>query len=138
VGYGGRRSTEMIDALRVEGVDLLVDVRLTPRSGIPGFSGYALQRSLSAVGIEYRHEAALGNPADNRAGYHEGEPSSRRRFRRLLKTSGQGALSWLVEAASRQRVAVLCAERDQTRCHRHEILAAACQLKPGLVITNLG
>lgn len=138
VGYGGRKVAELIKALKSLGVDLLVDVRLSPRSGVPGFSGLALQRALVAAGIEYRHECALGNPSDNRAGYRKGDDAARRRFGHLLDTTGKVALTRLADAASDQLVAVLCAERSEIRCHRHQIVAAACQLRPGLPVTTLG
>jgi hypothetical protein len=35
-------------------------------------------------------------------------------------------------------VAVLCAERDEGRCHRREIIAAAMLIDPRLAVTNLG
>ncbi len=138
VGYGGRRSSELIGTLKTLGVDLLVDVRLSPRSGVPGFSGFALQKTLAAAGIEYRHEVALGNPPDNRPSYRDGEESAKKRFSQLLETSGQAALAWLADVASKRRVAVLCAERDEVRCHRQQIVAAACHLNPTLIVTSLG
>src|ERR1700681_1410565 len=95
IGYGGRRLRDLIESLRGEGVDLLVDVRLSPRSGIPGFSGAALKRSLGEAGIDYRHEPSLGNPVDNRAGFQDGARDARVRFRRILESSGRVALVWL-------------------------------------------
>src|SRR6266700_305325 len=87
VGYGGRRLGSLIDLLAVEGVDLLIDVRLTAVSGIPGFSAGSLRRVLADIGIEYRHAPDLGNPPDNRTSFHDGpRERGRMRFRKLLRS----------------------------------------------------
>lgn len=138
IGYGGRKPSELIATLLTAGVELLVDVRLSPRSAIPGFSGSALRNALAAAGIVYRHEAALGNPSENRDDYRIGAPAARERFGDVLRTSGRGSIEWLANAASRQRVAVLCAERDDSRCHRQQITAAAMEINPRVLFIRLG
>lgn len=137
VGYGGRRLRELVEALQREQVEILVDVRLTARSAVPGFSGSALQNSLRVAGIEYRHEGLLGNPPDNRAGYHDRLISARRRFKNVLAGTGREALERLSALARARRVAVLCAERDEGRCHRHEIISAVLQIHPDVTVTSL-
>jgi uncharacterized protein (DUF488 family) len=139
VGYGGRRLSSFLDLLVSEGVEILMDVRLRAVSGIPGFSGVSLRRSLAAVGIEYRHIALLGNPLDNRAPFHDGAISDgRRRFRKLLaKRETRTSLEELADEAGQRRVAVLCAERDHERCHRQVIIEEAQNLRPGLAVTVL-
>jgi uncharacterized protein (DUF488 family) len=139
VGYGGRRLRSLVDLLTGEGVELLIDVRLTPVSGIPGFSAGSLRRVLGDIGIEYRHAPELGNPPDNRAPFHEGpREQGRSRFRKLLRSgAARKALEDLVMAVAQRRVAVLCAERDQERCHRQVIVERIRQLSPGLAVTVL-
>lgn len=61
---------------------MLVDVRLTPLSRKPRLSKTKLAAALADVGIEYVHHRALGNPKDNRAGFREGQPASRARYRK--------------------------------------------------------
>src|SRR5207248_1950127 len=103
VGYGGRKLSELIAALVTAEVDVLVDVRLSPRSAVPGFSGSALRRTLAAAGIDYRHEAALGNPLENRDPYRTGSAAARERFGEVLRTTGCSSLAWLASTASRQK-----------------------------------
>jgi hypothetical protein len=139
VGYGGRRKGTFLDLLVSHGVEILLDVRLHAVSGIPGFSGGSLRRTLASVGIEYRHVAILGNPRDNRAPFQEGAiANGRKRFKRLLANSAaRKSLEELADEALQRRVAVLCAERDHERCHRQVIIEEAQNLRPGLSVTVL-
>lgn len=66
VGYEGRTAGELVVTLAEAGVDVLVDVRLTPLSRKPGLSKRQLADALAAAGVEYVHLPALGNPKDNR------------------------------------------------------------------------
>ncbi len=139
VGYGGRRITKFIELLMRNDVEVVVDVRLTPVTRVPGFSGAALARSLPIVGIEYIHEPRLGNPVENRGAFRSGAIDvGCARFSSILESSGRAALADLVARAQCQRVAVLCAERSHYHCHRQLIVSAAQQLSPGLTVTVLG
>lgn len=140
VGYGGRRKATFVDLLLDSGVEILLDVRLHAISGIPGFSGPSLRRSLAAVGIEYRHVAPLSNPQDNRAPFQEGRIADGRQRFQLLLAEGEAHMSLqeLAEEAGHRRVAVLCAERDHERCHRQVIVEEARSLRPDLAVTVLG
>lgn len=136
VGYGGRRASDLLAELRRHKVLVLVDVRLSPRSAVPGFSGASLARSLPAVGIEYLHEPALGNPEENREGFHSGVTAAHDRYKAHLMTA-RPALRRLAKAASTTNVAVLCAERDPARCHRSLVTAAVLLLSPTLTVSEI-
>ncbi len=107
-------------------IDVVADVRLTPISRKPGFSKTRLGQALAEAGIEYIHLRALGNPKDNRAPFWDGRLGvGRARFRSLLRSDeAQADLDRLTEQASLSRVAVLCFEQDESRCHRHVVLTA--------------
>ena len=82
VGYEGFDVATLIDHLASHQVSLVVDVRLNPISRKPGFSRKTLSSELQASGIDYRHEADLGNPPDNRDSFRRGDPEvGRRRMR---------------------------------------------------------
>lgn len=104
-----------------------VDVRLTPISRKPGFSKTALSRALSEVGIDYEHRPELGNPKPNRAGFTGGDAELRRAREifadSLRRPAAVEAIEGLVVRSQHERVAVLCFEADQTRCHRDVVLA---------------
>jgi uncharacterized protein (DUF488 family) len=138
VGYGGRRIGDFISLLVEHGVRVLVDVRLSPRSGVPGFAGHSLARRLNDAGIAYRHEPELGNPEDNREAIRSGDPTGTARFRTLLANRGGVAINGLLADAMEGPVAILCAERNELRCHRRVVIEAVRQLAPALPVTAIG
>ncbi|MEW2029469.1 DUF488 family protein [Streptomyces roseifaciens] len=126
VGYEGRDIDSFVASLVESRIDVVADVRLTPISRKPGFSKARLGQALAVAGIEYIHLRALGNPKDNRAPFWDGRISvGRARFRSLLQSDeAQADLDRLTEHANLSRVAVLCFEQDESRCHRHVVLTA--------------
>lgn len=124
--YEGRTVEELVVDLVAAGVSRLVDVRLTPISRKRGLSKTALGAALAEAGIEYEHRRELGNPKTNRAGF-SGSPRERERARAqfadlLRRSEATAALDALVRASRSERVAVLCFEADQGRCHRDVVL----------------
>lgn len=137
VGYEGRTVDELVAQLVAMGVSRLVDVRLTPISRKPGLSKTALGHGLRAAGIAYEHRRELGNPKANRAGF--AGPAFERedalaQYRMLLRRpEASDALDEVANAGQRERVAVLCFEADQSRCHRDVVLHEAQRR-----LTNVG
>ncbi|MCX4828322.1 DUF488 family protein [Streptomyces sp. NBC_00006] len=123
-GYEGRDIDSFVASLLEAQISMVADVRLTPISRKPGFSKTRLGHALDEAGIAYTHLRALGNPKDNRAPFWEGRiGEGRARFRSLLRTdAAQADLDELAEYAAQARVAVLCFEKDEERCHRHVVL----------------
>jgi hypothetical protein len=107
IGYEGRTADELIATLVDARVTMLVDVRPTPRSRKPGLSRRRLQASLEAVGIEYRHVSALGNPKENREHFRTGDlDRGRSVFAELLSHGdADSALADLAEVCQREHVA---------------------------------
>ena len=72
IGHGTRPLAELVETLRLAGVETLVDVRRFPGSRRnPQFDRDALAEGLAAEGIRYRHEVELG-------GRRSGEPGEER------------------------------------------------------------
>lgn len=138
IGYEGLSVEALISRLRAEGVDVLVDVRLTPLSRKRGFSKRGLADALQAAGIRYVHDRRLGNPKDNRAAYADTSSSegleARSRFRQLL-AEGDGATGVLelAKLAEHESVAVLCYEADELQCHRAQVISAVREARTSLV-----
>jgi uncharacterized protein (DUF488 family) len=132
VGYEGRTLDELLDALVAAGVDLLVDVRLTPLSRKPGLSRRRLEAALAERGIGYRHARALGNPKENREPFRRGDVARGRAvFQKLLAQDiATRAVAEIAEAGRRGRVAVLCFERDHESCHRQVVVEQALTQMP--------
>lgn len=126
VGYEGCDLGAFLTQLTDKDVVTVVDVRLTPISRKKGFSKRALRDALASVGIDYLHLPELGNPKSNRPGFYGDQDqvlAARKNYELLLGSpTAQDALGRLAEAGSAGRVAVMCFEADQERCHRHVVL----------------
>ena len=128
VGHSTRSVGELISLLRHVSIDLLVDVRSTPRSRTnPQFNVDALPAPLAATGILYRHLAALGGL---RARPSDGMPSPNTlwrndAFRNYADYAATNAfrvgLEELTALARAYRCAIMCAEAVWWRCHRRII-----------------
>jgi uncharacterized protein (DUF488 family) len=131
IGYEGRSIDEFVQELRSVGVSRLADVRLNPISRKPGFSKTALTKALAEVGIAYDHYRNLGNPKVNRAGFsgtaQDLEAARAIYEARLQDPAATEAIEDLAAVGREQKVAVLCFEADQDRCHRDLVLSAVSQ-----------
>ncbi|WP_338677582.1 DUF488 family protein [Streptomyces sp. SCSIO 30461] len=123
-GYEGRDIDSFVASLLDSRIDVVADVRLTPISRKKGFSKTRLGEALAEAGIEYTHLRGLGNPKDNRAPFWDGRLDvGRAKFRGVLRSEeAQTDLERLAEHARQSRVAVLCFEKDESRCHRQVVL----------------
>lgn len=138
VGYEGRDIDDFLDSIEAAGVDVLVDVRLTPISRKPGFSKTKLGDALAERGIEYRHMRELGNPKEHRERFHDGRvETGRRRYLRHLNNGARSTYDELVELFETRTVAVLCFELDDDHCHRRCILDQATEERPHLEVTRI-
>lgn len=123
-GYEGRDIDSFVASLVDSRIDIVADVRLTPISRKPGFSKTRLGAALSGAGIEYAHLRALGNPKANRAPFWDGRlAEGKAQFRSVLRSDeARSDLDRLAAHAKQSRVAVLCFEADENRCHRQVVL----------------
>ncbi|MER7873198.1 DUF488 family protein [Streptomyces solisilvae] len=123
-GYEGRDIDSFVTSLVDSRISVVADVRLTPISRKKGFSKTRLGEALAEAGIDYTHLRGLGNPKDNREPFWDGRVEvGRARFRGLLQSEkAQSDLDRLAEHARQSRVAVLCFEKDENRCHRQVVL----------------
>lgn len=123
IGYEGRSAEDLVSELCAQGVDVLVDVRLTPSSRKPGLSKRRLAERLAEAGIDYLHLKALGNPKENRQPFWDGRVSDGcQAFDALLASEEpQAALQTIVKLMDSSTVAILCFERDHDRCHRQVV-----------------
>ena len=128
VGHSTRGLQEFIDLLKAHSVASLMDVRTVPRSRHnPQFNRDTLPAALEVAGIRYAHVAGLG-------GFRHTHPGSANRGWRNVSFRGfadymQTAefaenLAALIEQATREQVALMCAEAVPWRCHRSLIADA--------------
>ena len=126
IGYEGTTVAEFIATLKRAGVERVIDVRALPLSRRPGFSKTALGAALGEAGIEYVHLKALGTPAEGRAAARAGRHADLERIYagqlELPEAIGQSAQ--MLALARERPSALLCMEREPTRCHRRLLLEA--------------
>jgi len=139
IGYEGRTIDELCEVLVANAIDLLVDVRQTPMSRKRGFSKRLLAEALAVRSIGYLHLPALGNPKDNRDGFHRASSLARARERYFahLEAQGRPAYDEVVELARQRRVVLLCLEHDDHSCHRRCIIDLATEEHPDLSLFRL-
>lgn len=121
VGYEGGTAEDLLYTLKKHEVCVLIDIREMPLSRKPGLSKKALEESVSLIGIQYRHERALGAPKP---------------IREALKKSGdyqeyfigfdayldtQQDLLKQIGASFEGTIALMCFERDPDYCHRKSV-----------------
>jgi uncharacterized protein (DUF488 family) len=126
IGHGNRPLEELIALLRDAAIGCLVDVRAFPGSRRhPHFGRAELERSLPAAGIAYAWEGgALGGRRRPRpdSPHQALRNASFRAYADHMETQGFGAgVERLLNRASRERIAVMCAERLPWQCHRYMI-----------------
>jgi uncharacterized protein (DUF488 family) len=138
VGYEGFEVDALVVRLAAAQVTTVIDVRLNPSSRRRGFSSRALGTALEQAGIGYVHETDLGNPTDNRDSFRRSDGrEGRRRMQERLEHEGAAAVGRLIDLAHAHRVAVLCVERDHTRCHRTVITALVQELDPTIEVVQI-
>jgi uncharacterized protein (DUF488 family) len=134
VGYEGLTVAGLVERLQQSRIEELVDVRANPFSRRPGFSKKKLSESLVAGGIGYRHEPLLGNAFRDVEDFAAAMNLMRDH---LAAGEPAEAVERLVKLADGRRIAVLCLENDQNRCHRQVVLEAASAREPELEILPL-
>jgi uncharacterized protein (DUF488 family) len=118
VGHSNHAAEEFIALLREYGVELVVDVRSSPYSRyVPQANRQALTRTLEAAGIAYRWagDRLGGKPGGEVADYEALQDSAA--FRE--------GVADLVALAAERPTAMMCAEGDHRRCHRHKLITPA-------------
>ena len=141
IGYQGKSLDDLVDRLRLAGVEMVVDVRLRAWSRKPGFSKSQLQRRLAEEGMEYTHAPALGNEKENRDGFAStagrAAKTARDRYRRHLANGSTPAVQELLKQLEDRPAAVLCFEEDERHCHREVLIEHLQELQPKLVALPL-
>jgi uncharacterized protein (DUF488 family) len=129
IGHSTRPLDEFLDLLVRSSIGLVADVRKIPGSSrYPQFNADALETSLRAAGIAYRHYPDLGGRRGKRA---PGSPNSAWRVEafnafadHMATPEFAAALDDLTAHAADTRVALMCSEAVPWRCHRRLIADA--------------
>lgn len=128
IGHSIRPLDDFVALLRAHGITGLADVRTVPRSRRhPHFSREALEISLPAAGVIYRHFPSLGGlrkprrDSSNGGWRHEGF----RGYADHMQTAEfAAAIDDLVSFGRTHVAAVMCAEAKWWQCHRQLVADA--------------
>jgi uncharacterized protein (DUF488 family) len=136
IGHSTRALETFIEMLRAHGVKHLVDVRTIPRSRHnPQFNRDTLPEALKFAGIAYTHMEQLGGlrharPDSPNTGWHN---SSFRGFADYMQTPEfEAGLEKLMQLATHEQTAIMCAETVPWHCHR-SLIADALTVRGALV-----
>ena len=135
VGHSNHALEAFVALLLQHGVTALADVRSAPYSRFnPQFNRKALDASLETLGIEYAFMGrALGGRPDDPSCYEDG----RVRYDRLAETPlFLEGLERIVDGAQRQRIALMCAEKEPLDCHR-SILVGRSLVERGVAVAHI-
>jgi uncharacterized protein (DUF488 family) len=128
IGHSNHPIDKFIEMLLSHKIELIADVRTIPKSRHnPQYNSDALAASLTEQGVEYRHITDLGGLRHARKDSpNKGwENASFRGFADYMETEKfEKSLIELIEAARKQRTALMCAEAVPWRCHRSLIADA--------------
>ena len=139
IGYERLLPLELVNELRLAGVQRVIDVRYRPQSRRPGMSKTRLARLLHEHGIRYEHRRALGTPPEIRVLYRAGATrSAAQAFAAHVESAGAGDLDALAEElVTAPPTALLCLEALPEHCHRSVVAGALRRRLPELVVVDL-
>jgi len=120
LGYEQSEPEDYLHRLKKHKVSVVVDVRDVPLSRKRGFSKNQLRESLAEVGIEYIHVQTLGAPKELRDDLRAGGSwwtYVKQYTSKVLSRRGED-IDLLIDLATRERISLLCFEREPRECHR--------------------
>jgi uncharacterized protein (DUF488 family) len=128
IGHSNRTLEEFLRLLQTHGATLVVDVRKMPGSRHnPQFGRDTLPQALQQAGIGYLHLPGLGGlrrrrPDSPNTGWKNASFQGYADY--MLTSEFERSLQDLLGLASKERVALMCAEAVPWRCHRSLIADA--------------
>jgi uncharacterized protein (DUF488 family) len=120
IGYEHSTLADFVETLVQSKIEIVVDIRERAQSRRPGFSKSALASALDNAGIGYVHFRQLGDPKEGREAARQGKfDQFREIFREVMSTaSAKAALSDVYHIALKNKICLMCYERDKDQCHR--------------------
>ena len=117
IGHSNHKIDDFIGLLRAHEISCIADVRSAPYSRYcPQFNQDQIALALRAADIQYIY---LGDKLGARPANAHCCDGKRVDFECLAKTEEfKSGLARLIEAASKNRLALMCAEKEPLQCHR--------------------
>jgi len=121
IGHSNHSFDEFVALLELCNIEQVIDVRSQPYSRrVPQFNREPLRDGLVARGLRYVHLPELGGRSPQAAdpsGDQE-RPGDRGRESEVFRSG----LDRLIALAGERSTAIMCAEGDFRRCHRHSLI----------------
>jgi uncharacterized protein (DUF488 family) len=119
IGYEGRSVDEFLLKMIDEKIQILADVRNNPWSMKYGYSKQNLEVFCDKLEIRYKNIPSLGIPSSLRKNLDDKETYEKlfTMYRTYLEKK-KGELQDLKRLSEKQRIALMCFERDPNYCHR--------------------
>ena len=139
IGYERLLPPELVNELKVAGVERLIDVRYRPQSRRPGMSKTRLGELLGDHGIAYEHRKALGTPPDIRWYFKNRRAAEgREAFRAHVEETAAAELDALAEELdSAPPTVLMCLEAEPAGCHRCVLAEQLRARRPELEVVDL-
>ncbi len=139
IGYERLLPPDLVNELKVAGVERLIDVRYRPQSRRPGMSKTRLGELLGDHGIAYEHRKALGTPPDIRWLYRAGRSEEARlAFSEHIERTAAEDLDALARELDRApATALMCLEADPAECHRRVLAESLLRRRPEIAVVDL-
>ncbi len=122
IGYSTRTLPEFVHELERRGITQIWDVRSSPYSRNAPFNAPQIERWTAAAGIFYRQ---AGDVLGGRADMELDDP----RYLEMLDR--------LLDASSREPLAIMCAEGDPAQCHRTWDVGASLLVRCGVIARSI-
>lgn len=138
IGHSNHKSAAFLHLLQDFSIQVIVDVRSAPYSRyVPQFNKKELALLLEQQGVKYIFMGNVigGKPSDPALSNEHGQVD----YEKLAKTEvfQQGIDRLLKGITDGWRVALLCAEEDPAKCHRHWLIAKELELNRGIAVWHL-
>ena len=139
IGYERLLPPELVNELRVAGVERLIDVRYRAQSRRPGMSKTRLSELLADHRIAYEHRRVLGTPPDIRWFFkNKREAEGREAFRAHIEENAPEELDALAAELDHAPATVLmCLEAEPEGCHRRVLAEQLRERRPELEVVDL-
>lgn len=137
IGYGNRTMTEFRNTLKEYGINALVDIRRVPYSSYcPAFNRESVASAVKQDGIAYIPMGfELGLPKGDKELYNIGNHLDRSKVQKTPQfISGISRLMQGLEKG--YRIALMCCEKDPSRCHRFVFISPYLERK-GVTVNHI-
>lgn len=135
IGYEGIDAQRVIELLKENGVQTLIDARYRPGSRKAGLSKTPLSAALAKEGIRYTHDRGLGTPPEIMKQLREKGIYDWDAYRAFLLSQTE-SLEQASKLARKEAVCLLCYEANALECHRR-IVADELAHRTGLNVAHI-